>query len=72
MNSQPHRTPFDHAVWAICQRPKMYLMNGTFGEVLAYLEGNCQLSSSRLAWAFGFLFRSSSGVARGTTSSKGR
>jgi len=26
-------------VRAICQRPRVYTMHGTFGEVLAFLEG---------------------------------
>jgi len=32
-------TTYGDIVRAICKYPKMYLMNGTFGEVLALLEG---------------------------------
>jgi hypothetical protein len=31
--------PFDKAVLSVCKDPRAYTLNGTFGEVWAYLEG---------------------------------
>src|SRR5215470_1904817 len=33
------KVTFGDIVRIICERPKMYLMHGTFGETLAFLEG---------------------------------
>ena len=33
------KASFDDIVRVICKNPRMYLMHGTFGEVLAFLEG---------------------------------
>lgn len=36
---KPVKTTFAEIVSAICRRPKMYMMHGTFGEALAFLDG---------------------------------
>ena len=39
MPLEKFKLTFDDIIAAICRRPKMYTMNGTFGEVLALLDG---------------------------------
>jgi hypothetical protein len=39
MNSSKLKLTFVEIVEAMCRRPRMYTLNGTFGEVLALLDG---------------------------------
>jgi hypothetical protein len=39
MNQEEVERRFSEVIGAICRHPKMYLMHGTFGEALAYLDG---------------------------------
>ena len=39
MNLEQFELKFSDIIGTICRNPKMYLMHGTFGEALAYLEG---------------------------------
>ena len=39
LDREQFRTNFTDIIETVCKRPKMYMMNGTFGEALAFLDG---------------------------------